>query len=107
MSHHVPDRQGTPPGAGPLDQPCFLGSHPRPLRPCQGARPRCPHGRPYLLLELLCGMIVNQGHREGHGTEHPRVCGRADVGHDFYFPGVRTARKAVHHRVVRTAETPA
>lgn len=48
----------------------------------------------YLLLELLCGVVVDQGHREEDDVfvphqchQHPRVSGRANASHDFYFPG--------------------
>lgn len=48
----------------------------------------------YLLLELLGGVVVNQGHGEGdhavaaHQREqHPCVSGGADPSHDLYFPG--------------------
>lgn len=48
----------------------------------------------YLLFELLGGVVVDQGHGEGHGLviahqrkQHPRVGGGADPSHGLYFPG--------------------
>lgn len=47
----------------------------------------------YLLLELLGGVVVHEGHREGHGLvlahqcqQHPRVCGGPDPSHNLYPP---------------------
>lgn len=48
----------------------------------------------YLLLELLCRVVVDQGHREGDDIvvpdqcqQHSRVSGRPNPSHNVYFPG--------------------
>lgn len=48
----------------------------------------------YLFFELLGGVVVNQGHRQGDSVvvmhqreQYPCVGGGSDPSHDFYFPG--------------------